>query len=139
GWGGGGVRPVLKHIPGQGGATADSHEKLPVVTTGRDDLERTDFAAFRPLGDLPLAMTAHVVFTSLDPGAPATTSAIMIGEVIRRVIGFAGALMSDDISMGALSGTIAERSRHAVAAACALVLHCNGRLAEMLMVAAEAP
>jgi beta-N-acetylhexosaminidase len=135
----GGVLPVLKHIPGHGRATADSHEKLPVVDTGRDVLDASDFQAFRPLADLPLAMTAHVVFTSLDPGAPATTSATMINEVIRRAIGFSGALMSDDISMGALSGTIGERTRAALAAGCDLVLHCNGRLDEMRMVAADAP
>src|SRR5262245_48745359 len=135
----GGVLPVLKHIPGHGRAMADSHEKLPVVTTDRATLEATDFAAFRPLARLPLGMTAHVVFTALDPTAPATASPTMIGEVIRKSIGFAGALMSDDISMGALSGTIGERTRAAVAAGCDLVLHCNGRLDEMQAVAQESP
>src|SRR5215475_6625874 len=135
----GGVLPVLKHIPGHGRAMADSHEKLPVVTTDRSALEASDFAAFRPLGHLPLGMTAHVVFTALDPTAPATASPIMIAEVIRKSIGFSGALMSDEMSMGALSGTIAERTRTAIAAGCDLVLHCNGRLAEMLAVASEAP
>ena len=98
----GGVLPVLKHIPGHGRANADSHEKLPVVHASRATLEATDFAAFRPLKKLPLAMTAHVVFTAIDPVHPATTSATMIGEVIRGFIGFDGLLMSDDISMGAL-------------------------------------
>jgi len=135
----GGVLPVLKHIPGHGRAMADSHEKLPVVTTDRATLEATDFAAFRPLANLPLGMTAHVVFTALDPTAPATSSPTMIGEVIRKSIGFAGALMSDDISMGALSGTIGERTRAAVAAGCDLVLHCNGRLDEMQAVAQDSP
>jgi len=135
----GGVLPVLKHIPGHGRAMADSHEKLPVVTTDRATLEATDFAAFRPLARLPLGMTAHVVFTALDPTAPATASPTMIGEVIRKSIGFAGALMSDDISMGALSGTIGERTRAALAAGCDLVLHCNGRLDEMQAVARESP
>ena len=94
-------------------------------------LDATDFAAFRPLASLPLAMTAHVVFTAIDPALPATTSSTIIGEVIRGAIGFAGALMSDDLSMGALSGTLGERTRLALAAGCDLVLHCNGNLAEM--------
>lgn len=135
----GGVLPVVKHIPGHGRAMADSHEKLPVVDTDSEELDASDFQAFRPLAGLPLGMTAHVVFTAIDPTAPATTSAIMIGQVIRRAIGFCGALMSDDISMRALTGTIGERTRAAVAAGCDLVLHCNGRLDEMRAVAAEAP
>lgn len=134
----GGVLPVLKHIPGHGRATADSHHRLPIVDADRATLEATDFRAFRPLAGLPLAMTAHVVFSAID-GEPATLSPTMIGEVIRDSIGFTGALMSDDISMGALSGTIAERTRAAFAAGCDLVLHCNGRLDEMRAVAAESP
>jgi beta-N-acetylhexosaminidase len=134
----GGVLPVLKHIPGHGRANADSHEKLPVVHADRATLEATDFAAFRPLKKLPLAMTAHVVFTAIDPVRPATTSATMIGEVIRGFIGFGGLLMGDDVSMGALSGTIAERARSSLAAGCDLVLHCNGKIDEMRAVAAEA-
>jgi beta-N-acetylhexosaminidase len=135
----GGVLPVLKHIPGHGRANADSHLKLPVVHADRATLEATDFAAFRPLKRLPLAMTAHVVFTAIDPVRPATTSATMIGEVIRGLIGFDGLLMGDDISMGALSGSIAERARASLAAGCDLVLHCNGKMDEMRAVAAEAP
>jgi len=135
----GGVLPVLKHIPGHGRANADSHLKLPVVHADRATLEATDFAAFRPLKRLPLGMTAHVVFTAIDPVRPATTSATMIGEVIRGFIGFDGLLMGDDISMGALSGSIAERSRASLAAGCDLVLHCNGKMDEMRAVAAEAP
>jgi beta-N-acetylhexosaminidase len=135
----GGVLPVVKHLPGHGRPTADSHAELPVVTTDRALLDTTDFAAFRPLARLPLGMTAHVVFTSIDPAAPATTSPIIIGEVIRDSIGFAGALMSDDVSMGALTGTLGERTRGALAAGCDLVLHCNGRLDEMRAVASEAP
>jgi beta-N-acetylhexosaminidase len=135
----GGVLPVLKHIPGHGRANADSHHKLPVVHASRATLEETDFAAFRPLKKLPLAMTAHVVFTAFDPVRPATTSATMIGEVIRGFIGFDGLLMGDDVSMNALSGSIAERSRASLVAGCDLVLHCNGKLDEMAAVAAEAP
>jgi beta-N-acetylhexosaminidase len=135
----GGVLPVLKHIPGHGRATADSHLKLPVVETDRATLEKTDFAAFRPLASLPLGMTAHVVFTAIDRVSPATTSVKMIRDVIRTFIGFDGLLMSDDISMNALSGSIGERSRAAIAAGCDVVLHCNGKLAEMQEVAAAAP
>jgi beta-N-acetylhexosaminidase len=135
----GGVLPVLKHLPGHGRATADSHHKLPVVDTPRATLEATDFAAFRPLAGLPLGMTAHVVFSAIDPVAPATTSVTMVREVIRGFIGFQGLLMSDDISMGALSGSIAERVKAALAAGCDVVLHCNGDLTEMTEVAGAAP
>jgi beta-N-acetylhexosaminidase len=135
----GGVLPVLKHIPGHGRATADTHFRLPVVDTPRDELERTDFAAFRPLADLPMAMTAHVVFSALDPAQPATTSATIIEQVIRTGIGFQGLLMSDDVSMNALAGSIAERTRAIVAAGCDMILHCNGKLDEMREVAAETP
>ena len=135
----GGVLPVLKHLPGHGRATTDSHHKLPVVDTDRATLEATDFAAFRPLAGLPLGMTAHVVFSAIDPVAPATTSVTMVRQVIRGFIGFQGLLMSDDVSMKALSGTIAERSRAALAAGCDVVLHCNGDMGEMVAVAGEAP
>ena len=135
----GGVLPVLKHLPGHGRATADSHHKLPVVDTDRATLEKTDFAAFKPLADLPLGMTAHVVFSAIDPVAPATTSVTMVRQVIRGLIGFEGLLMSDDVSMNALSGSIAERSRDALAAGCDVVLHCNGNLAEMSAVASVVP
>ena len=133
----GGVLPVLKHIPGHGRATADTHFKLPEVDTPKAELERTDFAAFQPLADLPMAMTAHVVFSALDPAHPATTSATIIEQVIRGMIGFQGLLMSDDVSMNALAGSIAERTRAIFAAGCDLVLHCNGKLDEMREVAAE--
>ncbi len=133
------ILPVLKHIPGHGRATADSHHRLPVVDTPRGELDRTDFAAFRPLADLPMAMTAHVVFSAIDAAQPATTSAKMIAEVIRGDIGFQGLLMSDDVSMNALAGSIAERSRAAIMAGCDVVLHCNGRLDEMQAVAGAVP
>src|SRR6267154_2772825 len=135
----GGILPVLKHIPGHGRATADTHFRLPEVQTSRAELERTDFAAFQPLADLPMAMTAHVVFSALDPAHPATTSATIIEQVIRGVIGFQGLLMSDDVSMNALAGSIAERTRAIFAAGCDLVLHCNGKLDEMREVAREIP
>jgi len=135
----GGVLPVLKHIPGHGRATADTHFRLPEVDTPKTELERTDFAAFQPLADLPMAMTAHVVFSALDPAQPATTSATIIQQVIRGVIGFQGLLMSDDVSMNALAGSIAERTRAILTAGCDMVLHCNGKLDEMREVAAETP
>lgn len=135
----GGVLPVLKHIPGHGRATADTHFRLPEVDTSKTELERTDFAAFQPLADLPMAMTAHVVFSALDPAHPATTSATIIEQVIRGVIGFQGLLMSDDVSMNALAGSIAERTRAIVDAGCDMVLHCNGNLDEMREVARETP
>jgi beta-N-acetylhexosaminidase len=135
----GGLLPVLKHIPGHGRATIDSHAALPEVVLDRAALEATDFAAFRALADLPLAMTAHVVFTTIDPIAPATISATIVREVIRGSIGYQGLLMTDDISMGALSGTLRQRVRAAFAAGCDIVLHCSGELNAMEIVAAEAP
>jgi beta-N-acetylhexosaminidase len=135
----GGVLPILKHIPGHGRATADTHFRLPVVDTPKIELEATDFAAFRPLADLPMAMTAHVVFSAFDPAHPATTSATMIEQVIRGLIGFQGLLMSDDVSMNALAGSVAERTRAIFAAGCDMVLHCNGKLDEMRPVARETP
>jgi beta-N-acetylhexosaminidase len=135
----GGVLPVLKHIPGHGRATADSHGALPVVDTDRATLDATDFAAFRPLSDLPLGMTAHIVYSAIDPIAPATTSVTLVHDVIRNRLEFRGLLMSDDISMGALAGSIEARSRAAIAAGCDVVLHCNGKLDEMEAVASAVP
>jgi beta-N-acetylhexosaminidase len=135
----GGVLPILKHIPGHGRATADSHLRLPTVDTPQAELTRTDFVAFSRLSDLPMAMTAHVVFSALDPAQPATTSATIIRDVIRGAINFQGLLMSDDVSMNALSGSIAERARASFQAGCDVVLHCNGKLEEMRAVAGETP
>lgn len=135
----GGILPVLKHIPGHGRATADTHFKLPIVDNARSELEASDFEAFRPLADLPMAMTAHVVFSALDATQPATTSATIIEQVIRGSIGFQGLLMSDDVSMNALAGSIAERTRAIVSAGCDMVLHCNGKLDEMRDVVSETP
>lgn len=134
----GGVLPVVKHIPGHGRATADSHLRLPVVKTDLATLQATDFVPFRSLRTLPLAMTAHVVFTALDPVAPATTSPAMI-QLIRDSIGFDGLLMSDDIAMGALTGSLRQRSAAALDAGCDVVLYCSGRLAEAEQVAAAVP
>jgi beta-N-acetylhexosaminidase len=127
----GGVLPVIKHIPGHGRAMADSHLDLPVVDASLDDLEARDFEPFRILSDMPMAMTAHVVYTAIDRRGPATTSAKAIRQVIRGSIGFDGLLMSDDLSMKALSGDFKERARASLAAGCDVVLHCNGDMAEM--------
>lgn len=135
----GGVLPVLKHIPGHGRAPVDSHERLPVVHAPRAELEGADFAAFRALRDIPLGMTAHVVYADIDAERPATTSPVVMTEVIRGTIGFEGALMSDDLSMGALAGTLEQRAVDAAAAGCDLLLHCNGKMEEMVEVAAAAP
>lgn len=134
----GGILPVLKHIPGHGRATSDSHHELPVVEASLELLERTDFAPFRALRDLPLAMTAHIRFTALDAAHCATHSPIVI-RYIREKIGFNGLLMSDDLSMKALTGTYAERTRATLGAGCDLVLHCNGVMAEMAEIAAHTP
>jgi len=131
----GGVLPVLKHIPGHGAATADSHLELPRVDLPREALEAVDFAPFRALADLPMAMTAHVVYQAIDPAACATNSPEMI-RIIREELGFAGLLMSDDISMQALTGGMRARSEAALAAGCDVILHCNGDMAEMEEVAA---
>jgi beta-N-acetylhexosaminidase len=127
----GGVLPVMKHIPGHGRATKDSHEALPVVTESHAQLSATDFAPFKALKSLPAAMTAHVVFRDIDPDAPASTSTKVTREIIRGEIGFDGLLMSDDLTMKALRGTIRERAEQVVAAGSDLVLHCTGDLGEM--------
>lgn len=132
----GGIIPVMKHLPGHGRARADSHHELPVVDTTRAELERTDFAPFQALADLPWAMTAHVLYRALSSNQPATTSARVIDDVIRRHIGFDGVLVSDDLSMKALGGTHGERARQSLEAGCDVVLHCNGDLQEMREIAA---
>ena len=133
----GGVLPVIKHVPGHGRATADSHHALPRVGATREALTQSDFVPFHALRACPLAMTAHVVYEALDAEHPATTSATVIRDMIRGEIGFDGLLMSDDLSMNALSGTLAERARAALAAGCDVLLHCNGRMDEMKAVAGE--
>jgi beta-N-acetylhexosaminidase len=135
----GGVLPVIKHIPGHGRATKDSHLDLPVVTASLADLTRTDFASFRRLAHLPAAMTAHVVFADIDAGAPASTSKMVTSEIIRREIGFDGLLMSDDLGMHALSGPIEARAQAVLAAGSDVALLCSGSLAEAEAVAAVVP
>jgi beta-N-acetylhexosaminidase len=131
----GGVLPVIKHVPGHGRATKDSHHDLPVVTASLSELENTDFAPFQALADLPAAMTAHVVFADVDADAPASTSARVTREIIRGRIGFDGLLMSDDLGMQALSGSIAERAQAVLRAGSDVALHCSGDVAEMESVA----
>ena len=132
----GGVLPVIKHVPGHGRATRDSHKALPVVDTARDILADTDFAPFRALRDMPAAMTAHVVYGAIDPAHPATVSPTVLRDIVRGAIGFEGLLIGDDLSMAALQGDLAARATAALAAGCDLVLHCNGILDEMAAVAA---
>jgi beta-N-acetylhexosaminidase len=130
----GGVLPVVKHAPGHGRALADSHHDLPVVETPLDELEAWDFRPFRACSDMPLAMTAHVVFTAVDAKRPATTSRAALG-LMRGALGFGGLVMTDDLSMKALSGSLGQRARASLKAGCDVVLHCNGDLSEMRAVA----
>jgi beta-N-acetylhexosaminidase len=133
----GGVLPVLKHLPGHGRSHLDTHLALPTVDLGLEDLREVDFAPFKALADLPLAMTAHLVFSALDPDLPATLSPRLIG-LIREEIGFRGLLMTDDLNMQALSGTLSDRTRAARAAGVDIALHCKGDLGEMEEVAEAA-
>ncbi|WP_254694232.1 glycoside hydrolase family 3 N-terminal domain-containing protein [Sulfitobacter sp. SK012] len=132
----GGVLPVVKHIPGHGRATADSHFDLPRVSAPRADLDAVDFAPFKALADLPMGMTAHLVYDAIDE-APATLSKPVM-QVIREDIGFDNLIMTDDISMKALEGTLTDLSRGALEAGCDVILHCNGTLAERAEVAVAA-
>lgn len=126
----GGVKPVLKHIPGHGRATVDSHLALPRVSTPLHELRASDFVPFKQLNDLPYAMTAHIVYEAIDPDEVATFSETCI-KLIRFELGFKGILMSDDLSMKALSGDFETRARKTLAAGCDLILHCNGEMNEM--------
>lgn len=133
-----GVMPVIKHMPGHGRAMVDSHHMLPRVSASRETLERTDFLPFKFLADLPWAMTAHVLYEAIDPAAALTVSAEGVKSIIRDHIGFEGLLVSDDLSMQALGGSLGERAARALAAGCDIALHCNGRMDEMREVAANA-
>jgi len=133
----GGVLPVMKHIPGHGRAFADTHFELPTVDTPLSELRSHDFAPFKALNHLPMAMTAHVVYSAVDPENPATTSARVVNDIIRGEIGFDGLLMSDDTSMKALSGDFPAKAAAILAAGCDLVLHCNGVFEEMSGIASR--
>ncbi|GEP10453.1 beta-N-acetylhexosaminidase [Methylobacterium gnaphalii] len=135
----GGVLPVIKHLPGHGRATSDSHMQLPVVDADRASLEATDFRPFQALADMPLAMSAHVVYPHLDPKKPATLSRIVIEDIIRDTIGFDGLLMTDDLSMKALKGSYRRRAEAAFAAGIDVALHCNGQMRQMRSVVEGTP
>lgn len=134
----GGVLPIIKHIPGHGRTPLDSHKDLPVVDTSLSDLNSTDFAPFKALNDLPMAMTAHIVYPAIDPVKCATLSAPVI-NLIRENIGFSGLLMCDDLSMHALGGSFGDRATGALAAGCDVLLHCNGERTEMEPILAQTP
>lgn len=139
GLGSGGVLPIVKHIPGQGKATRDSHVELPVVAASLEILAASDFIPFAALADLPAAMTAHVLYAEIDSKNAATVSRAVIRDIIRQRIGFDGLLFSDDVSMGALSGDYSTRAKATYAAGCDIVLHCNGRTEEMREIGGAAP
>jgi beta-N-acetylhexosaminidase len=132
------VLPVVKHIPGHGRSLADSHLALPRVVASADALSAHDFVTFRSLNQAPIAMTAHVVYEAIDPQRPATTSGRVVQNIIRGEIGFEGLLMSDDLSMAALEGSLGLRAKQALFAGCDVLLHCNGKLDEMKEIAEEA-
>ncbi len=127
----GGVLPVIKHMPGHGRAMTDSHDEMPRVEAALADLEACDFQPFRALRDLPIALSAHILYTAIDGDLPGTLSPKVIADIIRGAIGFDGLLLSDDLSMDALSGNLGERAEVALAAGCDIALHCNGKLGEM--------
>ncbi len=134
----GGVLSIIKHIPGHGRADLDSHHDLPQLDTPLEELQATDFVPFRRLNDLPMAMTAHITYTAIDPDTCATLSPKAI-STIRNDIGFDGLLMTDDLSMKALGGTFEERTERALSAGCDIILHCNGERAEMDPILANTP
>lgn len=135
----GGVMPIIKHIPGHGRALVDSHETLPVVDTDLANLDATDFAPFRALADLPMAMVAHVVYTAVDAAQPATVSTVLVETVLRGRLGFAGVLIADDIGMQALAGSLPERAAATLASGMDLTLHCSGILADMKAISQAVP
>jgi beta-N-acetylhexosaminidase len=132
----GGVVPVIKHMPGHGRATSDSHLELPRIEADFDELAEADFVPFRKLNDLPWGITAHLLYKAIDPDLPATLSSKVIAEVIRGEIGFSGLLISDDMSMKALQGSLDDLAARLIAAGCDIALHCNGKLDEMRLVSA---
>lgn len=126
-----GVLPVVKHMPGHGRATVDSHDEMPVVDALLEDLDARDFAPFRDLADMPIAMTAHIAYTAVDPDVPATLSRRMVEDVMRGNLGFDGVILSDDLCMGAIRGPLRESTAQAIEAGCDVALHCDGEMAAM--------
>ncbi len=135
----GGVLPVIKHVPGHGRARADSHLALPRIDASAAELTEIDFRPFMALCDAPLAMTAHVLLPAFDEERPASVSPVIMGEVIRDLIGLKGLVMSDDIGMAALGGSFAGRAAAVIGAGCDVALHCSGDLREMREVASVVP
>ncbi len=135
----GGVLPIIKHIPGHGRARGDSHHELPIVSASADELRKVDFPPFIAVNDMPMAMTAHIIYEAFDKNAPATQSKTVIQNIIRDEIGFDGLIMTDDLSMKALSGSFEERSEKSLEAGCDMILHCNGDMDEMKAVARVVP
>lgn len=133
-----GVAGVIKHMPGHGRANADSHKALPTVTASEEDLER-DLEPFRTLAETPIGMTAHVLFTAWDAENPATQSPFVVGEIIRKRIGFDGLLLTDDLDMEALSGSVPERAARAIAAGCDIALNCWAKMDDMIGIAEALP
>ncbi|MCF6293285.1 MAG: beta-N-acetylhexosaminidase [Robiginitomaculum sp.] len=134
-----GIGGVIKHIPGHGRAEVDSHLSLPLVSTKLTELTKTDFVPFKQLNSAKMAMTAHIVYSSIDPDNPATVSKVIIDEIIRKQIGFDGLLMSDDLDMKALRGSLANRGQRALLAGCDMLLHCSGDLSAMWELATIVP
>lgn len=135
----GGVAPIIKHIPGHGRATVDSHKDLPIVSVSRETLSEFDFAPFAQMKDVLAAMSAHLLFTAIDDQRPGTVSPKVIEDVIRGDIGFKNLLISDDLSMEALGGSIASRTHECLRAGCDIALHCNGKRTEMEEIVSMAP
>jgi len=133
-----GVVGCIKHIPGHGRALADSHKELPVVDAGEAELE-SDLQPFRALADAPVGMTAHVRYTTWDAENPGTLSPFVVGEVIRKRIGFAGLLLTDDLDMEALSGSVPDRAERAIAAGCDIALNCWAKMDDMTGIAQRLP
>ena len=129
-----GVVGCIKHMPGHGRSTTDTHKEMPTVTASPDELA-SDLEPFRTLREMPLGMTGHLLFTAWDADNPATLSPTVIREVIRGAIGFDGLLLTDDIDMEALSGSVPERSQRAIAAGCDVVLNCWGKMDDMVAIA----
>lgn len=133
-----GVAGCIKHMPGHGRATSDTHKEMPTITASEAELE-TDLEPFRALADTPIGMTGHLLFTAWDRDNPATQSPFVIEEIIRKRIGFTGLLLTDDIDMEALSGSVPERAERAVAAGCDLALNCWARMDDMRGMAERLP
>lgn len=135
----GGIIPVIKHIPGHGRASVDSHKDLPVITASRSSLDAADFEPFRQMKDVVAAMSAHLLFTRIDDQRPGTVSKTVIDEIVRGDIGFENLLISDDLSMEALGGSIASRTHDCLNAGCDIALHCNGKRTELEQVVSMTP